>query len=344
MRHQFLATAVAVGLVAGAGLGWSLTRNAPTVTHGGATHRSASASSRETPVPTKAPRYTFTTVNFPGSLDAQISGINLAGAYTGNVVTRNGNRPFIVSGRPGSKPTFFTLPYAAVASTVQTAGIDSAGGVAGTYADAKGVFHGFVRSARGNFDPVDVPGSGSAKGEGTEIAGITPGGVIVGGFETSAKVAVGFIDRGGQITRVVEGSAGHRPNDGTAVEFFSSVGGYGGVYIGPDRRAHGWYRQQGRTHVVNDPALGKVAANLGTQLVGIDARGRFYGIASPSSATTEAFSVLNGRFSTIRDPLQNHGTSGETVLLGVNAAGVVVGFYTYNAKGQTRAFLARPQG
>jgi len=74
----------------------------------------------------------------------------------------------------------------------------------------------------------------------------------------------------------------------------------------------------------------------------VDASGRLYGIESQADGTTSAFSVLGGVPAVIRDPLQSAGRSGQTLILGVNAAGVVVGSYTYDAAGRTYAFIARP--
>lgn len=296
-----------------------------------------------TPAPTRPadpPTLRFTTVAFAGALDADISGINNSGAYTGDVIIPGqGSRPFVV-GRPGAKQLFFQLPFAS--SDAQTAGIDSAGGVAGTYSDPNGVFHGFIRTAAGQYRRLDVAGAGTARGEGTEIAGLSPGGVIVGSVVTASKVAVGFIDDDGLVTRYTDRSAGSEAGEGTAVEFYSALSGYGGVYIDADRSAHGWYVTNGTRHVVNDPAAGPPGPHKGTQLVGIDGQGRLYGVESPAVGVTRAFSMSGGAARGIRDPEQYPGPAAQTLVLGVDTAGDIVGTYTYDALGHTRAFIARP--
>jgi hypothetical protein len=351
MRLQVMAL---VGLAAIAGAGaysWSVDGNAP-----------VSASQSVVPMAAApiAPAYRFTTVRFPHSFDSTITGINTSGAFVGNVVGPTGYRMFVDSGHRGAKPVFFTLPAAdavattvatpavgtagtfaekAIAGSVSAAGIDSAGTIVGNYADAAGVFHGFVRDPAGAITPLDVAGAGTQKGEDTEIAGISPGGVIVGSFIRPDKVAIGFIDRFGRVTPFVEGAAGRRAGAGTAVEFYLD-GEFGGIYVGPGLGAHGWYAEDGQLHVVNDPAAGRYKARKGTQLVGVDAEGRLYGIESPRAGSTESFSVLGGLFHPIRDPDQAPGSSGGTLVLSVNARGTIVGFFTYNARGQTHGFVA----
>jgi hypothetical protein len=346
MRYKSVAVATMISVISAAGaISFLVPRDAHRGAHPDVARRppAATMAKIERAPAVTAPQYRFTTVTLAGASDAQISAINNAGAYTGNVVTSSGNVSFLVA-HPGASPVFLRLPFDAVAATVQTAGIDAAGGVVGDYADSRGVFHGFVRTARGTYKKLNIVGAGTAKGEGTEIAGMSAGGVIVGSYIGPSKVAVGFIDRNGRIARYAEKSAGHRPGDGTAVEFYSSVLGRGGIYIGANRAAHGWYVKNGKLHVVNDPAAGRPAAHVGTQLVGVDGTGRLYGLVAPAVGLTRAFSMTGGVFVTIRDPLQSGGATGQTLILGVNAAGVIVGSYTYDAAGRTRAFIARLQG
>jgi hypothetical protein len=59
-------------------------------------------------------------------------------------------------------------------------GINPAGVIAGEYADASFVFHGFVRAANGTITTFDAPGAGTGPGQGTEAFGINYAGTIEG--------------------------------------------------------------------------------------------------------------------------------------------------------------------
>jgi hypothetical protein len=289
---------------------------------------------------TAPPKYSYETVRFPNSLDSQIVGITAAGEYTGNVVFKSGDRTFVDSGRAGAKPDYFKVPFEATDGTVATAGIDNAGEIVGNYADPSGVYHGFIRSPQGAFTTLSIPGAGTSAGKGTEIAGISPTGVIVGSFVGHVDYATGFIDDGGTITTYDEPHAGSTIGDGTAVEFYATSSDYGGVYINGDRVSHGWYVQDGKLHTVNDPAAGQTEST-GTQLIGVDATGRLYGIEAPTDGPAESFSDAGGVFTPIVDPEQVDGAANGTLVLDVNDAGTLVGFYSYNSDGQTHAFIAK---
>jgi hypothetical protein len=344
MRHRYAAVIGVVGLLAVASGGsWFVARSGHATADAGDTAASTPEATTHRSVRPRstASVYHYATVLLPGAVDSQVNAINAAGAYTGNVVGASGDRTYVDSGRAGASPLFFTVPFAASAARVQTAGIDGADEVVGTYVDAKGVFHGFVRGSSGRLTRFNIAGAGTARGEGTEVEGLSPGGVIVGSFIRSDKVAVGFIDRHGIVTRIAERSAGNKPGDGTAVEFYGS-GEYGGIYVGGSGAAHGWYVDKGKLHTVNDPAAGPLRAHHGTQLIGVDARGTLYGIETPDTGATESFSFSGGVFRTLHDPRQARGVKSGTLVLDVSAGGVIVGFYSYDARGQTVGFIGRP--
>ena len=72
-----------------------------------------------------------------------------------------------------SQPTFVVFDAPGSAFTVPSA-VTATGVIIGSYVDASGVTHGFVRSRGGNFTTFDVPDSTS-----TTPTDINPGGVIL---------------------------------------------------------------------------------------------------------------------------------------------------------------------
>jgi hypothetical protein len=73
--------------------------------------------------------------------------------------------------------------------------IDSAGDIAGVYADANGVYHGFVRAANATFtSPIDAPGAaaGGVFG-GTVLASMNDSGVTTGFYEDANGLNHGFV-------------------------------------------------------------------------------------------------------------------------------------------------------
>jgi len=72
-------------------------------------------------------------------------------------------------------------------------GINPAGVIAGEYADASFVFHGFVRAANGTITTFDAPGAGTGPGQSTEAFGINYAGTIEGVFADSSNVFHGFV-------------------------------------------------------------------------------------------------------------------------------------------------------
>src|SRR6516162_7435647 len=93
--------------------------------------------------------------------------------------------------------TFFVAP--AFASTFITfdppgstftspGGITASGAIIGSYNDASGVTHGFLRTPAGAFTTFDAPGSTS-----TTASSITPGGVITGWYFDTIGGTHGFV-------------------------------------------------------------------------------------------------------------------------------------------------------
>ena len=67
--------------------------------------------------------------------------------------------------------------------------------IAGDYADASFVFHGFVRAADGTITSFDAPGAGTGPGQGLQFfgGGITAAGAITGPYSDSSNIIHGFL-------------------------------------------------------------------------------------------------------------------------------------------------------
>jgi hypothetical protein len=71
--------------------------------------------------------------------------------------------------------------------------INSTGTVTGSYQDAAGVQHGFLRSPRGTIVAFDAPGAGTGANQGSYPSAITPTGIITGDYLDAAFLPHGFL-------------------------------------------------------------------------------------------------------------------------------------------------------
>jgi probable HAF family extracellular repeat protein len=118
------------------------------------------------------PRYTFTTLDVPGSNARVIAftGINNTGQIVGSFSDARGVHGFVW--RDGH----YTILDGHGSSSTSATGINDAGQIVGTFTDANYRSHGFVWRD-GQFTPLDVPGSSS-----TSASQINDAGQIVGTF------------------------------------------------------------------------------------------------------------------------------------------------------------------
>lgn len=132
--------------------------------------------------------------------------INSAGVITGhysdkrNLIrgfVRNPSGEFITFDAPGASAVaafgFGTFPE----------GVNDSGAITGHYADASGLYHGFLRSPGGEFFTFDAPGASTLAGggNGTVPKSINAAGAITGHYADAQAVVHGFVrSRGGQLT------------------------------------------------------------------------------------------------------------------------------------------------
>ncbi|HUL19286.1 MAG TPA: hypothetical protein VLV29_08480, partial [Steroidobacteraceae bacterium] len=153
----------------------------------------------------RGPGGEFTTFDAPGSGSVAAAGfgtfptsINDAGAIAGHYTdARNVIRGFVRS--PSGKFATFEAPGA---SSVVGSGfgtfpesMNGAGAVTGHFADANGLYHGFLRGPGGEFAVFDAPGASSVagSGNGTLPKSINDKGAITGHYADAQAVIHGFV-------------------------------------------------------------------------------------------------------------------------------------------------------
>ena len=72
-------------------------------------------------------------------------------------------------------------------------GLNLEGAVTGTYFDASGALHGYVRAANGTITEFNVTGAGTGSGQGTDSSSINDLGVITGNYIDSNGVNHGYV-------------------------------------------------------------------------------------------------------------------------------------------------------
>jgi len=138
---------------------------------------------------------TYTTIDYPGAAQTDISGINNLGTMVGYYIDTAG----IYHGFIYQRGTFtpFNDPYAGTAAGQGTEfyGLNDLGVVVGGYFDTSGLFHSFIYAA-GSFVPVNVPGNVTPPSEALVTSGptdINDAGVIVGMYYNSGGLENGFM-------------------------------------------------------------------------------------------------------------------------------------------------------
>ena len=153
----------------------------------------------------RGPGGEFLTFDAPGASSVAAFGygtfpksINYVGAVTGHYTDVHD----VIHGFVRSPSGQFTAFEAPGASTVAASGygtfpesINDAGAIAGRYADANGLYHGFLRSPGGEFTTFDAPGASTAPGggDGTLPKSINAEGAITGHYADAQAVIHGFV-------------------------------------------------------------------------------------------------------------------------------------------------------
>ena len=168
--------------------------------------------------------------------------------------------------------------------------INPEGEVTGSYVDAVGAAHGFVRAPHGHIAEFDVPGAGTGAGQGTYSWSINPAGAVTGEYIGADNVGHGFVRaRDGHITTFDVPGAGTGAWQGTIGEGNNAEGAITGNYIDNDGVNHGFVRaRDGRITTFDVPGAG-TGAGQGTIPCTINAAGEITGAYFDNTGVLHAF-------------------------------------------------------
>ena len=166
--------------------------------------------------------------DFPGSVQTEIYGISDAtGALTGNFIDASGIR------RGFSGDTIVEFPGA---SETYADFVNASGRMVGSYIDADGLYHVYMRTPDGRFVPLNRPLPQAVKIEYLFVHGISDAGVIVSRAKLVGSVphtSVGTFQHGLQQLKV----PGSVSTEGWNINEDGSIVGH---YDSPDGRRHGF--------------------------------------------------------------------------------------------------------
>ncbi len=199
----------------------------------------------------RSPSGEFITFDAPGAKSVAAAGygtipesINDAGAITGHYIDgRDATRGFVRSPRG----TFATFDAPGASSTAAFGygtlpeSINDAGAITGHYADANGLYHGFLRSPGGKFTIFDAPGAAI----GTLPKSINARGAIAGHYVDTQGLNHGFVrSPSGNFTTFDAPGAGAGADSGfgTFADSINDAGAVTGHYIDAQGLNHGFLR------------------------------------------------------------------------------------------------------
>jgi hypothetical protein len=233
--------------------------------------------------------------------------------------------------------------------------IDAVGDVAGFYADANSVFHGFIRAADGTITaPIDAPGSGEGMGQGTFPLSMNTAGEIAGMYLGSNGAQHGFFRTAdGTITSFDVPSASAATNRGTNPLSIDISGDITGTYTDVNSDWHAFIRAADGTFTapIDAPGAG-TGAKLGTQAISINSGGDITGNYNDPSFVRHGFiRSANGTFTAPIDApgagMSGGGTNTSnyvgTIPLSIDRGGDITGVYS-DTSGVHHAFVLPANG
>jgi probable HAF family extracellular repeat protein len=289
-----------------------------------------------------SPSYSYTLLNYPGTLSTLAEGINLGAtsakvevvgginlnndAVDGEGETEGG---FIahLSGTKTFTETYQALNDPHIPVYQGALAINDSGDIVGTYLDASGDFHAYEKVGS-KFTNLDVPFSGASN---TTAYGINNSGEVVGAYEDASGLSHAFTLVSGTYT-----SFDYPGATQTLATGINSVGEIVGEY-GNDSGWHG-FSLSGTTFTSFDYPGGSTE----TGPIGINDSGAIVGFYC---VTEECIGDISGAqgFLLTGDTFTNIGIPGEyfTEATGINNNGMIVGFYQ-DAAGVINSFIATP--
>lgn len=270
--------------------------------------------------------------------------INDLGAATGSAYDSNGVSHGFVRARDG-KLTQFDNPQAGSAVNqgqgTNPLTINDQGVIAGTYTDANGVTHGFVRSEDGKMTTIDLPGTG------TVIQWINNFGIISGFYTDENFQGHAFLSTPGGKVTTFDPPAGAAGTVGTYGAFVTDLGAVAGYYIDGNIVSHAYLRKpDGEFTVYDAPGAGTSQGNFteGTFVEAVNLVGATTGFVTDDNVEAHGWvRDAHGNVTTfdvpgqIAEPGTDFGSTGR----GINAFGVIVGRW-HDENNVVHAYIRTP--
>lgn len=231
----------------------------------------------------------YTTENYPGSVQTQVTGLNNTGVTVGffsdqnNASQVNDNFGFYQRGGRFHQVNFPTNDNASP-PVDQLLGVNDDDIAAGFYTDAQGTNHGYTYNIRtGQFTVVQAPDQG-----GLTAAAISDSGDIAGFYSTAAGATDGFVSRGGHFTGLAFPGAAQTMALGVS-DSGEVVGTYT-VGTGSNAASHGftWTARGGFAGVDDPNGVGATTIN------GVNDRGDLVGFYTDSAGNTDGLLATPG--------------------------------------------------
>jgi probable HAF family extracellular repeat protein len=270
-----------------------------------------------------ASSYSYTIIDYPGSFNTGVFGINRAGQLSGTFFGNDGvARAFVYT-----DGKFSTVNFPGADRTFGF-GINDAGSIVGYYVDHDGHTHGFLYDTK-SFSTVDYP-----KAKSTRASGISGSGQIIGSYVDEAGTTHGFTDNAGKFSSLDFPGATR-----TEAYGINEAGWIVGYYADSKSAVHGFLDKAGVLTTIDFPGALRTnpyGINKAGQISGsYTDRGRGHGYVTGSENTK-----LNipGALSTFGFALND---SGQVVGQSVDVDSVDHGFIAVPGKEQTPQISAR---
>ncbi len=202
-------------------------------------------------------------------------------------------------------------------------GINARGDIVGRYADADGVFHGFLLR-KGVFSTIDFPGASF-----TAAFALNARGDIAGHFLDANGIEHGFLQHDGEFTQIdFPGAAG------TFARGVSNAGDVVGVYSDNAGNIHGFLLKDGTFYTIHVPG------STGEQLSMVQDNSRVLvgSFFTPDGLAYGFVRTRPGEFQTINFPGDSLVCTGARW---INERGDIVGVYGPNCAGIRHGYLLR---
>src|SRR5208337_2908445 len=243
----------------------------------------------------------------------------------------------------------FDVPQAGVGNYEGTLGfsINQAGEVSGWYIDTNSVYHGYLRSPKGDFTTYNVTGGGTGSQQGTQPVILSNLGSVAGWYIDLNSVYHGFLrTRDGKITTFDAPGAGLGANQGTYSGNVSPFGEIAGSVIDSGYVSHGFLRTpDGWITTFDDPHAGtNPGQGTSVAIPGLSAFGVIAGYYIDANNVYHGFlRTPDGRLTTVDVHGAGDGPGQGSGIGSINSEGDVVGDYT-DANNTSHAFVRSASG